>query len=119
MIKYVKKFIFYFINFTKRFIFLGLNKFYLSIIIYLSILLGCNFILQDLKNRIYRLEAQKKVIMIDISNKEAQVANKIIQIMNESKGNNIQPTSIIKTSPIPKPKLKWYQKILKIFGKKY
>lgn len=108
----LKRFFNFFIKIIFKFIYIGLNKFYMFIIIYLSILLTCNFILQDIKNRINRLEIKRKKILIDISNNEAKISEKIINIINTNKGTPIKPSQIKKIKKIENKNLSIFQKFL-------
>jgi hypothetical protein len=74
--------------------FWGTSRFYLAIITYLCTLLSCNFIIQDLKNRNRRLNAIKQELLINVSNKEAQISEFIIETMNTNKGKSIQPSQL-------------------------
>jgi hypothetical protein len=94
VLKFLRKYGLHFFYFLQKFISFFLNRFYFCLVFYLAFLLGTKFILQDVQNRINRLQNQKKIILIDISLKEVDIAKNLVRNINLKKGVPISPDQI-------------------------
>lgn len=97
-----------------KFVFGGLSNFYKTFFIFLCVIVSGNFFIQDIKNRITRSEIKKKVLLVEISQKEAHISAKIIEIINQNQGTQISPKQISILHQDIKEKT-WWQKL---FSKK-
>lgn len=89
MINKIINFFFFLINFC-------LNRFYFTLIFFIAFMLSGNVIIQylSIKNQYYKTNIN--TLVIENSNKEAEISEKVIQIMNENKlGMLIEPEDII------------------------
>lgn len=84
----------FFFKIISNFVSLGISRFYIFIIVFLGFLLSSNFILQELKNKIYKTQKTKNTLIIQLTHTQVGISNKIIKIINNEKGTPISCDSI-------------------------